>query len=55
MKFVLADIRNKKIYGLYGGKNEKYGDIYNYIMSADYQNCGYKFWLLRKMPDEVHK
>lgn len=43
MKFVLADIRNKKIYGLYGGRNEKYGDIYNYVMSADYQNCGYKF------------
>ena len=43
MKVVLVDIRNKKIYGLYGGRNEKYSDIYNYVMSADYQNCGYKF------------
>ena len=43
MKFILADIRNMKIYGLYGGRNEKYSDIFNYIMSADYQNSGYKF------------
>lgn len=43
VKFVLVDIRNKKIYGLYGGRNEKYVDIYNYVMSADYLNCGYKF------------
>lgn len=43
MKFVLADIRNKKICGLYGGRNEKYGDMWNYVGSADYRNCGYKF------------
>ena len=43
MKFVLADIRNKKICGLYGGRSEKYYDMWNYVASADYQNCGYKF------------
>lgn len=43
MKFVLADIRNKKICGLYGGMNEKYCDIYNYIGSADFHNRGHKF------------
>ena len=43
MKFVLADIRNKKICGLYGGRNEKYSDIWNYVGSADFHNCGYKF------------
>ena len=39
MKFVLADIRNRKICGLYGGRSEKYYDMWNYIGS----DCGYKF------------
>lgn len=43
MKYVLADIRNSKICGLYGGRNEKYCDVWNYIGSADIRNCGYKF------------
>lgn len=43
MKFVLADIRKGKIGGLYGGRSEKYHDMWNYIGSSDYQNCGYKF------------
>ena len=43
MKFVLADIKNGKICGLYGGRNEKYSDIYNYVGSADIEKCGYKF------------
>lgn len=43
MKFVLADIRNKEICGLYGGRSEKYYDVWNYIGSADFHNCGYKF------------
>lgn len=43
MKFVLVDIKNKKICGLYGGRSEKYFDMWDYIGSADYQNHGYKF------------
>lgn len=43
MKFVLADIKNGKICGLYGGRNEKYYDIWNYIGSCDAHNCIYKF------------
>lgn len=43
MKCVLADIRNGKICGLYGGRSEKYHDMWDYIWSADIQNCGYKF------------
>ena len=43
MKFVLADIRNGKICGLYGGRNEKYSDIWNYVGSADIRKCGKKF------------
>lgn len=43
MKFVLADIRNGKICGLYGSRNEKYYDVWNYICSKDIENCGYKF------------
>lgn len=43
MKYVLVDIRNKKIYGLYSGRNKKYNDIYDYVMSADYKNFGYRF------------
>ena len=43
MKYVLADIKNGKIHGLYGGRNEKYTDIYNYVGSANVQECGHKF------------
>lgn len=43
MKFVLADIKNGKICGLYGGRSEKYYDVWNYIGSADIEKCGYKF------------
>ena len=43
MKFVLADIRNHKICGLYGGRSEKYYDVWNYVGSADYHGHGYKF------------
>lgn len=43
MKFVLVDIKNKKICGLYGGRNKKYYDMYDYVGSADYRKFGYKF------------
>ena len=43
MKYILADIRNGKICGLYGGRNKKYSDIWNYVGSADVRQCGYKF------------
>lgn len=43
MRCVLADIKNGKICGLYGGRSEKYWDMWNYIASTNIQKCGYKF------------
>ena len=43
MKFVLADIKNGKICGLYGGRNPKYYDVWNYVGSTDVEKCGFKF------------
>lgn len=43
MRFVLADIKNGKICGLYGGRNKKYYDVWNYMASNNIENCGHKF------------
>lgn len=48
MKYVLVEIINGKIHGIYGGRNEKYSDVINYICSVDFQNCHYKFSSIEK-------
>ena len=48
MKYVLAEIKDGKIHGMYGGINPKYVDIFNYICSADIHGCSYQFDDLEK-------
>lgn len=48
MKYVLADIKNGKICGLYGGRSEKYHDVWEYTASSDIHNLGYKFDDIKK-------
>lgn len=49
MKYVLAEIINGKIHGLYGGRNYKYTDVINYICSSDIHGCSYKIDNLDKV------
>lgn len=43
MKFVLANIVNGKIDGIYGGPHKKYLDMFDYIGSSDVRRCGKKY------------
>lgn len=43
MKYKLVDIKNGKICGIYGGRSEKYYDIWNYVCSTDIKKSGYAF------------
>ena len=42
MKYILVEIINSKIHGMYGGINRKYGDTFKYICSSDIHGCSYK-------------
>ena len=43
MKFVLANMVNGKIDGIYGGPHKKYFDMFDYIGSSDVRRCGKKY------------